>query len=224
MPEELGNLSNSQVGETLSWKEVWISAITQPSTATYERILQDPKSSANRAYGWVFISSLAGGAIGILISNIMPGESEIYPGFSHIASTLCLPVLAVISVIGLAISAGITQLVASALGGTGTYSKLVYAWAAYLAPLGFISSVIASIPLVNILGFPLVIYGMVLNVIAVKAVHQFGWGRAIASSVLILVGITVLVAVFVILVLVILGPAIGNVFSNIIQGLETPVP
>lgn len=224
MSEELGNLSNSQVGETLSWKEVWISAITKPSTETYERILQDPKSSANRAYGWVFISSLVGGAIGILISSIIPGENELYPGLGLVTSMLCLPVLAAISVIGLAISSGITQLVASALGGTGTYSKLVYAWAAYLAPIGFISSVIASIPLVNILGFPLVIYGMVLNVIAVKAVHQFGWGRAVASSVLILVGILVFVACAVIIALAVVGPAVGNVFSNIIQGIGTPVP
>jgi hypothetical protein len=130
-------------------------------------------------------------------------------------------------VLGLMISAGLTQLIASALGGTGSYSKLVYAFATYSAPLAIISSIVGSIPYVNYLAFPLSIYGMVLNVIAVKAVNQFGWGKAIASSWLILASIllvVVLVAVMVIAILTLLGPIIGSVFSGIIQGLETPVP
>ena len=110
------------------------------------------------------------------------------------------------------------------LGGTGTYAKLAYAFAAYLAPLTLVSSFISAIPLVNCLTLPIAIYGIVLNVIAVKAVHQFGWGKALASSVLVFAGILLVVAVGVIVILALLGPAIGTVFSNIVEGITTPVP
>ena len=58
---------------------------------------------------------------------------------------------------------------------------------------------------------------------AVKAVNQFGWGKAIASSVLPLA--LILVPVAVIAILLLLGPVIGNVFSNIVGEMAlTPVP
>ena len=114
--------------------------------------------------------------------------------------------------------------VAGALGGTGSYSKLAFAFAAYLAPLSVISSVLGLIPYVNCLAFPLGIYGIVLNVTAVKAVNQLSWGKAIAASVVILAGVVIGVACLTIVILALLGPAIGNVFSNIIQEIGTPVP
>lgn len=79
-------------------------------------------------------------------------------------------------------------------------------------------SAILMRPLVNCLAFPLGIYGLVLNAIAVKAVHQFSWGRALAASfALLAVALLCLLPVFVIVVLAILGPAIGNIFSNIVN-------
>ena len=44
--------------EKLRWFKVWTSAITQPSTETFEWILRDPQASPRRAYLWVFITSL----------------------------------------------------------------------------------------------------------------------------------------------------------------------
>ncbi len=76
----------------------------------------------------------------------------------------------------------------------------------------------------NYLGFIVGIYGLVLNIMAVKAVHQLDWGRAIASSAVIWVGLLCCVSVVIIAVLTLLGPSIGNVFSNIIENLATPTP
>jgi len=69
----------------------------------------------------------------------------------------------------------------------------------------------------------LAIYYFVLNVRAVKVTHDLTTGRAVgaifAPALLLL-----LVPCLVIVVLALLGPAIGNVFSNIIEGIGTPVP
>ena len=98
------------------------------------------------------------------------------------------------SVLAVVIGAGVTHGIGRALGSTGTYSQLVYAMATYLAPWSLITMVVGSIPLVNYLVLPLAIYGIVLNVIAVKAANHFGWGKAIAASAAgIVVGILVVV-------------------------------
>jgi hypothetical protein len=229
MSEVVGSLPPVPAGATLSWSQVWISAITRPSVETFERIIGDPRASSTRAYGWIVVSALIAFGISMLEQSIFPTQTGFGSQETVFNSPLLLivcgaPFVVVFSILGLMIGAGITQLIAGALGGSGTYSRLAYAFAAYLAPLSLLSSLIGSIPFVQCLAFPLGIYGIVLNVIAVKAVNRFDWGRAVASSLLILAAILVLVGIVIIIVLVLLGPAIGNVFSNILQNLGTPVP
>jgi Yip1-like protein len=234
MSADVGSLPPVPAGAPLSWSQAWLLAITRPSVATFESIARDPRATANRAYGWIFVSTLLTYAIVLLgqwvLSALRGGAS---PGplaaDGLVGSTLIFlvcgaPLGAVFAVVGLMISAGLSQLIAGALGGAGSYARLAYVIAAYLAPLTLISSVIGFFPLANCLLFPLGIYALVLNVIAVKAVNQFGWGKAVVSSAVVLVGVLIVVAVFVIVILALLGPAIGNVFSNIIQEMGTPVP
>jgi len=212
------------------WTEVWVDALIRPSVETFERIVSDPNAGQARAYLWIFVSALIGYGfilfvqfgISSLLGLASPEERSLRlePGSALLALVCGMPGFATMSVIAVIINAGITQLVASLLGGTGTYSKLVYAFAAYLAPLTLISCVISIIPLLgSCLGVPLSIYGLALNVMAVKAVNRFDWGKAIVSSVLIFVLLLMLVAIVTIVILALLGPAIGNVFSNIINDI-----
>ena len=201
---------------------------------TFERLAQAPNAGSDTGFLWVFISTLLGYAFSILaqwaLASLLNTNSRETLGASLPLSSyplllLCgAPFGAVCAVIGLMISAGITQLIAGMLGGTGTYSKLVYVLAAYLAPLTLVLSILSSIPVIKCLTFPIGIYAIALNVMAIKAVNQFGWGKALASSVLIYIGILLIIAVTVIIILALLGPAIGNVFSNIIKEIGTPRP
>lgn len=207
-------------GESLSWSETWIKAVTEPSEESYTTIVNDPEASPRKAYLWVFITSVIGYALvaslgGLMAAGMlgMRGAGELAGGF--FGALVCGgPVVGVISVIGLAIGAGIIQGIAKALGGEGTHSQLIYGMASYTAPISLVSSVLSIIPIVNYLSIPLSIYGIVLNVIAVKATNKFSWGRAIGASLGILVLIA-LIAGVVILVLALLGPAIGNIYSSI---------
>ena len=230
MSAEFGSLSPTPANPPMSAIQVWLLAITRPSVAAYESIVRDPGASANRAYVWVFVSGLVSYAIALLGQWLLGGfgGSSLYGttgAGSPLIFVICgVPVGAVLSIVGLMITAGLSQAVAGALGGTGSYSKLAFAIAAYTAPLSLISSVLGVIPYVNCLLVPLAIYGIVLNVTAVKAVNQFSWGKAIVASVVILAGVLFAVACVTIVILALLGPAIGNVFSNIIQEIGTPVP
>ena len=214
-----------------SWSQTWIKALTQPNVATFEQIANDaPPDSYSKALTWIFAATLVSGLINVVVglvfssaarfSNVRGIDPATLQGTSTVVSLICVPVIGLISVIITAIIVGITHLVARALGGTGTYNKLIYTTAAYSAPLTIVSSLIGVIPVVGAcVNLILGIYGLVLNVTSVKAVHQFDWGKAILSSVVIWIGLLVLVAVILIVVLALLGPSIGNIFSNIVQGL-----
>ena len=224
--------------KSLSWSEVWISALTKPSVETYESLVRDPGASANKAYGWVFICALIGYAISSVISLAIGAlfETSSIAGFntgalfgsSLFALVCCVPIFAILAVVGLIINSGLTQFVARILGGTGTYSELVYANAAYTAPLSLVSSIVGAIPFVNLcLGIPLAIYYLVLAVIATNAVNKFGWGKAVFSALIVPVAIILFVtcgAIAVITGLAVTGPQIGDVFSDIVRELSTPVP
>ena len=77
---------------------------------------------------------------------------------------------------------GITHLIARSVVGTGTYSQLLYTSAVTSAPAWIINRFLGLIPVVNGLTIPLGIYVLVLDMLAVRAVHQLGWGQAILSS------------------------------------------
>jgi hypothetical protein len=232
MSEEKESTPVEESGKALTWSEVWTSALIRPSLETYERILHDPNASPNRAYGWVFVSALIAYLISFLLGLLLNAlgftsftDLGAYAGISVITLVCCLPIVAVLAVIGLMIGAAITQLAARIMGGAGKYSQLVYAYGAYVAPLSLVSALISSIPFVNLcLGIPLLIYGIVLNVISVNAVNKFGWGKSIVAALIIpIVGLVITVCA-VIFGLALLGPAIGDVFSQIIRELSTPAP
>jgi hypothetical protein len=94
---------------------------------------------------------------------------------------------ALAAILGLILTVAIQNIMARLLGGQGTYSQLIYAEATFYAPLLLISSILSLIPYVWLLTYPLALYELILSVRAIKAVHQFGWGKAIISSLALLI-------------------------------------
>lgn len=217
-----------------SFSDVWMKALTKPSVATYQDFVSRPGVTLGRAFIWVFVASFLGSIFAFLgvylsggLSNLGLDEvSSVAPGvpLPFLLFVCGVPFSAVSGMISLAIVAGVSQLVARALGGTGTFTQLAYSFAAYLAPMSIVTSLVGIIPIIGCLNVLLGLYGMFLNVVAVKAVHRFDWGRAVISSVAFLAVILVIVACIAIVFLALLGPAIGTVFSNIVQGIDTPLP
>jgi hypothetical protein len=145
-------------------------------------------------------------------------------GGAAIALVCALPVFIIIAVIGFALYAALIQLFGRVLGGSGTYGELTYAFAAYLAPLGLVSGLVSWIPFLGACVSTLLgIYGLVLNVMAVKAVHRFDWGRAVLTS-LSLVILSILVgcclAVLLSALLAASAPALEEMFPELMRQLE----
>ncbi len=181
------------------WFSVWRDAITKPSEQTFASIAQSPNAKLTTALLWVFLGSLVNAVLsslvqGVVFRRLMQNSAFGENGFPRMAgggliATICIG--PIVSVILFAAVVGVVQLLAKMFGGRGTYDQLAYAIAAIVTPFYFIGSVLAllaAIPFVvycsGLLGLLLFIYVVVLEVMAVKGVNQFGWGQAAASLLL----------------------------------------
>jgi hypothetical protein len=203
-PGELEVPANSTELPT-SWRDIWRRVLTQPVVFTFETLVREPQVNTNRAYKWILVTGLIGALLQIGLAATFSTELPI----TTILLALVLAPLG--AVIGLWISAHFCNWMARELGGTGTYAELAYGWAASIAPLVLITGVLGSIPNAYALALNagVGLYGTVLQVTAIKAVHHFSWGRAI-SSVFLPVAV-VLVAVAIIVFLILMGTAGRNI-------------
>ncbi len=159
--------------------------------------------SARTAYIWVFIAGTFSGIIQAIAQAIstatglnafsqIPGLEQYLPqtsgvggfAFGALVGGICAaPFVGLLSVLFFALLVAIIQWIAKLFGGTGTYEKLLYAFAAISVPFTIVSSIFvlfSAIPYVGIctgvISFGLSIYVLVLQVMAVKASQSLWLG------------------------------------------------
>jgi hypothetical protein len=227
-------------GGISSWFSTWITAVSKPNEQTFAQIADSPSASFGTAALWVFIAGTVSALIQAIQQAILSlvgfhaqipglgaaGVGGTSTGFGSIALSVCLtPVYGIVAVIAFIILVAIFQAMARLFRGTGSFTKLTYPIAAIYVPVSLVLSIFTPFYLVPYLGvcvgilvFAAAIYNIVLEIMAVKAVNNFGWGAAV-GSVLIVPGALIICSICVIAVLMILGPVIGNVFSSVNQSL-----
>ena len=232
MNEEMNTPVSPERQGIAGWFSTWMQAVTKPNEQTFAGLAVSPNAKMSTAFLWVFIGSLVNFFVASLVQGVILGRMiqqfglEDMPGRAFgggIFSVICgAPIGALISVVFFAMFTGVVQLVAKMFGGTGTFEQLAYVFAAITVPFTLISSVLtlfAAIPYVGacfgFVGFAVGIYVLVLEVMAIKGVNQFGWGQAAGS--LFLPGIVLFCCLAAVMagVLSILGPAIAETFNNI---------
>ena len=186
----------------LSWWRTWLKALTRPNITSYQAIINDPLAGTYRGLSWVFSASLIYYLflLGMGIFRIVPifewlNLKEIT--LSRLFPYLLIgwPILAAVVTLIFAIAQGVVNIAAKLLRGQGSYDHLVYASSAFSAPMLLITGMIAVIPTVNLLGLLTGLYTLFLQLISIRAVHKFGWGRSIvallAPAILIIAGVGV---------------------------------
>ncbi len=195
------------IPRTYKWHEVWQKVYFHPSVQSFIDILQDPTARPGRAFLWVAIMGaivgLVQSLVTMLVNPVMPQLGDSGPalpvmtlGFTLVCGVIVAPIVAVI---GLAIGAGVTRLVAGLFGGTGTFDRLVYAFGAISAPSTIPAALFSIITVViqgltmratnssaGLLGLcvlpfslALGIYVVVLYVNAIRAVENLTTGKAV---------------------------------------------
>ncbi|MBZ0315102.1 MAG: YIP1 family protein [Anaerolineae bacterium] len=192
------------------WKVLW----TQPDVMAYRDVLREDNTSLQRSVTWVFSAWGVQAVISIVfallfgVNNLNNMRAE---GFSGNTDTqfdggsllclavVCIPVAMLIAIaLYLLLSVGIPHVAAVAMGGTGTYEQTAFLYSGIYAPtllLGALSNFVPRILLLQCLIFlvfiVIVVYNIVMQVIAIKAVHDIGWFEsvvAVFSPLILLIG------------------------------------
>ena len=236
MSNELSNAPMMPVGAP-SIFQIWINALTKPNEMTYRDIAASPNAKATTAYLWVFISLFVTYVFTFLVEGSTLRDRLTQSGVSTdrlgggvvgvVVALICVaPILAVIGTLFFAIGVAIVQWIAKMFGGKGTFDQMAYTFAAISVPYSLVSSVfilLSAIPYVG-LCFRIIlglagIYILVLEILAVKGVNQFGIGAAIGSLFIPGLAVALIVCCLVAVSISLLGPMIGNVFSSLNQSL-----
>ena len=179
--------------------ETWTKALTQPREEAYRSIVNDPGASLGKAVLWLAGFGFVGGLLSGIFNAIFGGAAmrqfnDLLSQYSDMPFNMPAAqggFMAIISssfgglfgaVIGGLIFVGLVQLVSRMLGGTGTFEKLFYGYAAYAAPLLLVTGLVGAIPIVGFCLSPLLaIYSIVLAVMANKATHTYDTGKAVIA-------------------------------------------
>lgn len=218
---------------------VWTKVFTKPGEQTFIEITQHRDATAKSAYIWVFIAGALAGLLSTMLQFIvamigvqevaqefggLPGSPAAY-GVGGLVWAICsAPSAGIGSVIGFAITTGVIHATARFFGGQGTFDKLAYAMGAVSAPISLLSALLIplnAIPYAALCTAPVMIiaglYALYLNVAAVKAVHQCGWGEAAAAYFLPGLLLVLLCGVSLIVLMRAIGPEINEILQQMQQ-------
>ena len=169
----------------------YFNALVQPSVATYTA----DKVDASWSLVWIQLLAWAilDAMLGLLVNFIYPPATG--TTFSRLFSlATSIGLIGVVPLLFFLLM-GIVFLLAKAFGGQGTFLEQCNSSLYIQAPLGIFSKLLALIPVVGrVLNSVLSLYGIVLQVFVIMAVHRLSRGKAIATILIPLVTIGLLVA------------------------------
>lgn len=216
---------------------VWSKVFTKPNERTFLEITSHPEAKARAAYIWVFLAGTVSGLINSLTKFVivLVGLQQVAPdfgqlqgapaalGFGGLLAAVCsAPLAGLFSVIGFAIGVAIVQATARFFGGQGTFDRLAYAFGAIAVPFSLISALMVplnAIPFVAFCTLPVLLalglYVLFLEVTAIKAIHQCGWGEAAAALFLPAILIAMLCGVAFLGLMRVAGPTINDMFQQL---------
>lgn len=183
--------------QPIPWHRAWAGILRYPSVTNFEILLLNPNAKRRTAYNWMAVVGIGLSIISFLpvaltLQQLTGGPQRNVLIVTGVVVLCSLPLNAVASIFGLVFAVTIQNSSAQLLGGKGTFDQLVYAEATFAAPLFLVSSTLSVLPYLNLLTVPVAIYSCILSVMAIKAVHQFGWTKAIVSSLAVFVFIAII--------------------------------
>jgi hypothetical protein len=170
----------------------YFNALVKPSVATYTA----DKVDASWSLVWIQLLAWAilDAMLGLLVNFIYPPVTDTtFSRFFSLGTSIGL--IGVVPLLFFVLM-GIVFILAKAFGGQGTFLEQCNSSLYIQAPLGIFSKLLALIPVVGrVLNSVLSLYGIVIQVFVIMAVHRLSRGKAIATILIPLVTIGLLAAV-----------------------------
>lgn len=178
--EELNPIDTGPLLE-FSAVKVWFFALFLPTVPTFERLLADPRAGTKRAVLWFVGFSILNASILVLEPFLLRGIISWDLIVISIFMSLFFSALFIFF-------AAITEMFAELMSGEGDFSKLLFGFATFGAPMTTILVIQDLVPFIAIIRVLTVVYCLVLGHLACKAVHQFRWKKVFISLAPITIG------------------------------------
>ena len=197
-PGQIGTAPSETSTPSLSVKllrlpQRYFDAVCRPSVSTFAR----GQGQASWSLVWIqlLVWAILDAALGVLVNVISPASSSTpFQRFFTLATSYGL-VVVVPALFFLLM--GVVYLLSKYVGGQSTFLEQCNTSLSIQAPLGIGSKLLALIPGVGrILNSILSLYGIVIQVFAIQAVHRFSRGKAIASVLIPLATVGVIAGVY----------------------------
>jgi hypothetical protein len=178
----------------------YINVLTEPGVATFAAEMG--RASWRMVWvqllGWGVISTILGWVAQAIFASISYRfAGSLSPQVMQQISANSASYGGIIGVpLGFFIWMGLVYLLAKAFNGQGTFLTQSYTSLLFQAPLGVLSGILGLVPYFGLLSFAVFIYGIVLQVFALMAVHRLSGGKATAVVFLPAAIITLMVIVF----------------------------
>jgi hypothetical protein len=187
-----------------AWFQTWIGVVTRPGEAIFEEERAKPQASLSTAVIWVVFVAVVSALFSWLGSLIFAGSMGMQGMVQQAVQQFGLPPEAleqlpfaggimaptlgigafimslIFNILFFVLFAGLLQLVAKILGGTGNFGIFSYLLAAIFVPITVLSAVLGLIPFVNLCLLPiLLIYQLVLSYYATRVEHKLTPAKSI---------------------------------------------
>lgn len=156
-----------------SWRDIFTLVLSQPSSATFELLLQDPAATAQRAYRWIFVS----GAISLSLAFLLMSQNVA----DYVNAFTLTPLLGgAFFLISFVISNCFIQWMAKTFGGQGSYHDFHYLRASFVAPLSIFNGLLIPYTnsesfFVSLVSLALFAFQIFLTTLALKVINKFSW-------------------------------------------------
>ncbi|HEY6539566.1 MAG TPA: Yip1 family protein [Ktedonobacteraceae bacterium] len=189
--EPSDTLTHSLSVRLLRLPQYYFNAVFRPSVRAFAQ------GQASWSLVWIqlLVWAILDAALGVLVNVISPASTSTpFQKFFALATSYGL-VVVVPTLFFLLM--GVVYLLSKYIGGQGTFLEQCNASLSIQAPLGIGSKLLALIPGVGrILNSVLSLYGIVIQVFAIQAVHRFNRVKAIASVLIPLLTIGVVAGIY----------------------------
>jgi hypothetical protein len=173
--------------QSYTWSQTWKKVVSDPSKELFQAIMSDPQASLIRAITWVFLGGMGIATIFFILPIlVLASLADRLGTMTAILFLVAGPLIGGLLISLVFLGNVITIHWLSRLtGGEGSFEKTAYVLASIVTPFSLINIILLLVPVLGwVLIYVMGVYQLIVTILAIQALYEFGWGQAILIGII----------------------------------------